>query len=108
MKKLLLTCCLLTFMTACSAFLADTGLVKNYRKNLGQLSVGMTKAEALETMQHNPDRISAKGNTEYLIYSYRNEEYFIRLIDGKVEAYGMQGDFDSTKDPTFNLNIKQK
>jgi len=59
-------------------------------------------------MQHNPDRVAAKGNTEYLIYSYRNDEYFIRLIDGKVEAYGRQGDFDSTKDPTMNLIIKQK
>lgn len=35
---------------------------------------------------------------------YEDELYFVRLIEGNVEAYGRQGDFDSTKDPTININ----
>lgn len=75
-------------------------------KKMGQLSMGMTKPEVLRIMQHDPDRVSATGNIEYLIYKERRDEYFIRLRDGKVDAYGKKGDFDSTKDPTMNLNIK--
>lgn len=83
----------------------------NYREDsqkLGLLSVGMTKAEALKIMGHTPDRFSAKGDTEYLIYKQGFQEYYIRLIQGKVESYGKVGDFDTAKDPTLNLNIDKK
>lgn len=34
---------------------------------------------------------------------YEND-YFVRLRAGRVDAYGRVGDFDSTKDPTMNVN----
>lgn len=34
---------------------------------------------------------------------YSDDLYFVRLINGEVDAYGRQGDFDSTKDPTINI-----
>ena len=35
-------------------------------------------------------------------------EYFVLLQNGVVEQYGRVGDFDSTKDPTLNLNLNRK
>lgn len=35
-------------------------------------------------------------------------DYFVRFIDNKVESFGEVGDFDSTKDPTINVNLNQK
>jgi len=29
-------------------------------------------------------------------------------VEGKVESFGSMGDFDSTKDPTLNINIKSR
>jgi hypothetical protein len=70
-------------------------------QRLGQLSVGMTKTDVLKIMVVPASQFKAHLNTEYLIYDY----YFVRLLDGKVNAYGKIGDFDSTKDPAFNFNI---
>ncbi len=59
-----------------------------------------------------PDSVAASSGAEYLIYISRgagNEygrEYFVRIINGHVEAYGKNGDFNSTKDPSLNVNIK--
>ncbi len=89
---------------------------------MNELSVGMTKGQVIEVLGQ-PRSISAKGNVEYLNYNLyapfdadRTADsgpyvpYFVRLIDGKVEAYGKRGDFDSTKPPetktTIDLNIK--
>ena len=32
-------------------------------------------------------------------------EYYVRMINGKVYNYGRMGDFDSTKDPSLDINI---
>jgi hypothetical protein len=103
MQKNILLCLIVLILTTACPIAARMGDAQK----MGQLRVGMTKAEVLEIMQHTPDRFSGRGNTEYLIYSVRKHEMFIRLIDGKVESYGRYGDFDTTKDPTINLNIKQ-
>jgi len=102
-KKIFIVFCFLGLIYACGANRSDA-------QRMGQLSLGMTKKEALTVMQHNPDRFSAIANTEYLFYREGMSEYFIRLIDGKVEAYGRVGDFGTTKNPTLdmNLNLKQK
>ena len=78
------------------------------------MSVGMTKSEVIEAIG-SPRSSSAKDNVEYLNYVFTErygiavpQNYFVRLINGKVESYGRQGDFDSTKDPTLNLNIKNR
>ena len=83
--------------------------------NLNKISLGMTKSEVIQQIGR-PDSVSAKDNAEYLIYYWGTPkqifgdennlpEYYIKLIDGKVDSYGRKGDFDSTKDPTLNLNI---
>ena len=76
----------------------------------------MTKAEVIDAIG-NPDSVSAKDNVEYLVYHWASPKqliadennlgrYFVRLRNGKVDAYGEEGDFDSTKDPTISVIIK--
>ena len=87
---------------------------------LNKVSLGMSKTEVIKAVG-SPDSVSAQGDVEYLTYYWATPkqifadentlpEYFIRLVDGKVEAYGKIGDFDSTKIPetksTVDLNIK--
>lgn len=86
---------------------------------LTELSVGMSKVEVIQLLGK-PDSVSAKSGMEYLTYTLRTEtsftrntwgyqgQYFVRLVNGRVESYGRVGDFDSTKDPTVNLNIRNR
>src|SRR4051794_21558631 len=76
----------------------------------------MTKPEVIATMGK-PDSISTQGRTEYLEYGWdkfadgivgASEWYYVRLLNGKVESYGKKGDFDSTKNPTLDINVDQK
>lgn len=85
---------------------------------MNRVSVGMTKQEVIRAVG-NPNSTSAHGGTEYMAYKFwasdsdyfsNNEtNYYVRLINGKVDSYGRQGDFDSTKDPsqTINLNMNR-
>jgi outer membrane protein assembly factor BamE (lipoprotein component of BamABCDE complex) len=84
---------------------------------INRVSLGMTKEEVISVMG-NPVSTSANGDTEFL--SYRLSEtadeafagvvrpYFIRVKNGKVDSYGRAGDFNSTKDPTVNVNLNKK
>jgi hypothetical protein len=100
-------------------------------KEVNTVSLGMTKAEVLRIMG-TPRGVSAIEGVEYLEYHLwrgygvgsewaeaprweRNfwdpvEIFFVRLKEGKVDAYGKKGDFDFTKVPetkeTIDLNIK--
>ena len=82
---------------------------------LNHVTLGMTKLEVIHAIG-TPDSISAKGNTEYLMYLWGSpkelvgepREYFVRLKDGRVDSYGKKGDFDSTKEPTVNVNIQKQ
>ncbi len=90
-----------------------SGCANAYKIN--NVSLGMTKAQVIEVMGR-PNSTLAKGDIEYLSYLlYETDEqasydwptnYFIRIIDGKVESYGRMGDFDSTKTPKQELDIK--
>ncbi len=99
------------------------------------LSLGMTKSEVIKVLGR-PDNVRAGGGQEYLIYETSdtsqaghcavlavaglglgglacgslNTPYFVRIVDGLVAAYGELGDFDSTKDPSvdIDLDIKQE
>lgn len=61
------------------------------------LKIGMTKEEAIQIMGQ-PASVSANGNYEYLNYtssetspsgfSMMTRPYYVRLLDGKVEAFG--------------------
>lgn len=88
---------------------------------LNRISLGMTKMEVIQEIGR-PDSVSAKDNTEYLVYYWATPkqifgdennlpEYYIKLVDGKVESYGKKGDFDSTQVPetktTIDLNINK-
>jgi hypothetical protein len=91
-------------------------------KRMNDLSVGMTKAEVIKTLGQ-PESTSANSGVEYMVYNLSiriarpgealapipiTDKYFVRLVGGKVESYGRLGDFDSTKDPTLNLNIRNQ
>lgn len=59
---------------------------------------GMTKSEVLQQMGK-PSNSSGSGNEEYLWYIPVNrfwERYYVHLVDGEVEAYGMLGNQDDT------------
>ena len=89
--------------------------------DLTKLSIGMTKEEVIKTLGK-PTRVSVIGGLEYLEYeSYdahnrpfvvvvrENYRYqFVRIVKGKVDAFGNKGDFDTTKNPTSDININQK
>jgi hypothetical protein len=85
---------------------------------MNRLSVGMTKQEVVSTMGQPASTAAPGGGVEILRYRLSptsdhafygiTEEYFVRLVNGKVDSYGKMGDFDSTKDPTLNLNIKNR
>jgi hypothetical protein len=95
-------------------------------KNLNKVSVGMTKAEVIQVLGQ-PESTRANRGVEFLIYSLREGiskpgttivpisiegQYFVKLVDGRVESYGRVGDFDSTKPfetkHEIDLNVKEK
>ena len=75
--------------------------------NLSSISIGMDKQKVI-TLKGEPFRVAAIDGLEYFVYrgfdkelfkpnGFMVYEAFIRFKDGKVEAYGRLGDFDSTK-----------
>ena len=85
---------------------------------MNNVSLGMTKQEVIGVLGQ-PESIGAKGNIEFFNYrltektvsiSTKSVPYFVRLVNGKVDAYGRWGDFDSTKDPKqkIDLSIEDK
>jgi len=72
----------------------------------------MTKAEVIAAMGP-PVSVSAKEGTEYLNYKLSETgddafmgwttPYYVRIVNGKVDAFGRHGDFDSTKTPTIRI-----
>ncbi len=85
---------------------------------INKVSAGMSKAQVIAAMG-NPSSTAGEGETEYLNYNLLvrgplggatpiQNQYFVRLRNGKVDAYGRKGDFNSTKDPTQNVNLNIK
>ena len=88
---------------------------------INTVNIGMSKAEVIEVMGK-PVSISAKDGTEYLNYKLSetfhhavnglSTPYYVRIVNGKVDAYGRTGDFDSTQKPSVkietdeNINVK--
>ena len=67
-------------------------------KKMNHLKLGMTKQEVIEAIGE-PTSTSAKRNTEYLNYhlstgGFYTNTYYVRLVDGKVDAFGQAGDFN--------------
>ena len=95
-------------------------------KKLNQISVGMNKAEVIKILGA-PESTRANRGIEFLIYTLTERiakpgeaplpfpiqgQYFVKLVDGRVESYGNLGDFDSTKPfetkHQIDLNVNQK
>ncbi|MDY0040208.1 MAG: hypothetical protein RBS57_07825 [Desulforhabdus sp.] len=86
MKKLLVVVLLSLFTLGC----ASAGKINS-------VNIGMTKQEAVVIMGE-PNSTSAKGDIEYLNYKlsgglFMRDDYYIRLKEGKVDAFGRAGDF---------------
>jgi len=67
-------------------------------RKLNELHLGMTKPEVIQTIG-NPAHTSAQGSTEYLGYNLNHQgmserrEFVVKLVDGKVDAFGEKADF---------------
>ena len=38
----------------------------------------------------------------------KEHDFFVRLVNGKVDSYGKRGDFDSTQVPEATINVNEK
>jgi hypothetical protein len=96
------------------------GTVTHYAKrpDFSQISIGMSQQQVLAIMGK-PEDIAAEKGTVYLNFSYapwydhsgadgHKELYFVRLLNDKVDSFGHKGDFDTTKNPTVDININEK
>lgn len=66
-------------------------------KRMNKVNLGMTKAEVIEAIG-DPKSTSASEEIEYLRYKFITDglftsEYYVRLQEGKVDAFGRAGDF---------------
>jgi len=90
-----------------SALLYGCGApVYRMSSELSKISIGMSKAEVISAMGE-PSRVSASEGAEFLIYrlvdrvdryprrTSRND-YFVKLQDNRVVAFGRFGDFAKT------------
>ena len=89
---------------------------------MNKINLGMHKKEIINILGE-PVHTSAKDNYEYLNYQFTKNahdayfeglwggiktDYYVRLVDGKVESYGQKGDFDSTKPYTQKIIIREE
>lgn len=86
--RIIVVLLLVAFLFSCAAS----------HQKMNNLKIGMTKQEVIEAIGV-PDRTSASGNVEYLKYRidtgiFSSDLYLVRLLDGKVDAYGQRGDFN--------------
>jgi hypothetical protein len=66
-------------------------------KKINLLQLGMTRAQVVEVMGE-PNSTSEIDGTLYLRYYLSptglfSEEYFVRIVEDAVDAYGRRGDF---------------
>ncbi len=88
--------------------LTIVGCATTYR--IDRVSVGMSKEQVIAAMGR-PDSVAAPGNgSEYLRYTLEEHTgelapYFVKLVNGRVAAYGRVGDFGSAQNPGVDLNV---
>jgi len=89
-----------------------TGLGQHSSK-FNNVSLGMSKGDVINAIGK-PQSTRAANGVEYMTYNVyevvfgQYVPYFVRIKNGKVDAYGKVGDFDSSKDPTMNINLDAK
>lgn len=63
-------------------------------KDMGRLSLGMSKAEVMHQLGKPNRGASSRDNVEILHYvdqsGWQFGYYFVRLVDGKVESFGSE------------------
>ena len=85
---------------------------------MNSVSLGMTKQQVIEVLG-NPNSTSAMQGKEFMNYLFTENcpplangcastAYFVRLIGGKVDAYGRHGDFGTSEMPAQKLIIEQR
>jgi hypothetical protein len=104
------------FVFALIALLSACGTAPSARK-MNAVSIGMTKAEVISVMGR-PDSTAAKEGVEYMNYRLATSaldfdesdtsEYFVRFVNGKVDAFGHRGDFDSAGNPIQHVEVQVK
>ena len=93
-------------------FLLLSGCATSGKMNL--VSIGMTKAQVIEALGP-PVSTSAADGVEFMNYRLSETDddalmgvttpYFVRIVDGKVNAYGRHGDFGTTERPATRSKI---
>ncbi|RYY76062.1 MAG: SHOCT domain-containing protein [Gammaproteobacteria bacterium] len=105
---------LLILLTLVSVGCVSTTTHYGSRPDLSSLKIGMTQEEVYKAIGK-PAKVSSQGAISYLSYGWDDpwdgrigaaEEYYVRLLNGKLESFGEKGDFDSTKNPTLDVNTK--
>jgi len=86
-------------------------------RKINLISTGMTKAEVVSVMGQ-PDSTAAKDGVEYMNYRLATSaldfdgsdtsDYFVRFVNGRVDAFGHKGDFDTAGEPIKRVEIKIK
>jgi predicted butyrate kinase (DUF1464 family) len=86
-------------------------------RKINSISIGMTEAEVISVMGR-PDSKAAKEGVEYMNYRLATSaldfdgsdtaDYFVRFVNGRVDAFGHKGDFDTAAEPTKRVEIKIK
>ena len=79
---------------------------------MNNLRIGMSYNQVIGQLGQ-PNTLSAQGEVTVARYwlwepSGGHTWYFVKLVGDKVTSFGRMGDFDSTKDPTLNLNVNEK
>lgn len=103
---------ILIFMLSMSALPGCATGFGAHSSKMNRVSLGMTKPQVIEALGE-PQSTRAQGIAEYLTYNMFEVAfgpyvpYFVRLINGKVEAYGKLGDFDSGKMPDQRIEMRQ-
>ena len=97
------------------ALVALCGCAAPMATKMNHVSVGMTKSEVIAVMG-SPKSVSAKDGVEYLNYRLATSfldtdgsdtsDYFVRLVNGHLDAYGKKGDFETTQRPQERIQIE--
>ena len=74
------------------------GLLIGCAGNMNHVKLGMTKDQVVSALG-TPSSTSAMENAEYLKYQLCSDwiftdRYYVRLTEGKVDAFGRVGDFN--------------
>ena len=100
-------------LTGCTNGSGTPSRIFKTRPDFAKIDVGMTKAQVIAVLG-DPEENKAQSGVSYIVYwdtvtsGFTVDKYFVRFMEGKVESFGSMGDFDSTKDPTLNINIKSR